>query len=199
MNKYLFYILIGFILTSCGNSKGTFSIKGQIKQLRGGELYVYSPAPEFGHADTITVMNEEVDYSSTTSAEIPLILVFGNGSEHTVFVAPGQKIKINGDATHLKDLTFEGGESNELYAKFRKESGDKDEKSVAKLAETIIRDNPKSVVSVFLLYRHFYQTANAKKVIELGKVLQESQPDNIMLSQPNSIVIGTTFCLSING
>lgn len=179
--RILCILSIVAIIVGCSDSK--FTLKGKIKQLHGAELLVYSPAMEFDRTDTIRIGDEEFTYSTETAYEMPLVIVFGNSSELTVFSTPGKTIKLEGDASSLKDIDVSGSESNELYTKFRKQTQGMGEQAIEAEAEKFIKANPSSAVSAYLLSRYFVERGKDKKALELGKTLKKSQPDNNLIQQ----------------
>lgn len=181
MKSKLLYILLLATLAGCSGSG--FKLKGKIKELHGAELYVYSPAMEFDRIDTIRVGDEEFSYSTSTPYEMPLVIIFGNSSELPIFSTPGKDIKLEGNASSLKEIVVSGSESNELFTKFRKHILGMSESNIEREAEKFIRSHQESVVSAYLLHRYFHQRGCDAKVSELGKLLNAAQPDNKLVEQ----------------
>ncbi len=183
--KRFTYILLTLVLVSCGTRHGQFKIEGRFLNLNQGEFYVYSPDGLIKGIDTIKVDGGHFTYQTACQEEGVLMLVFPNFSEQPIFAESGSSVNIKADASHLKELTVEGTQNNELMTTFRQQIVKSSPPETARLAETFIKDHKESSVSVYLLKRYFIQRTKPdfNKPAELASILALSQPKNGTLNR----------------
>ena len=176
---YLLACLVTLLLLSCGDSQKNFKIEGSFKGLNQGELYVYSI--DGSHKlDTISVSRGEFTYQASITEPTTLIVVFPNYSELPVFAEPGVTVKVNGDASHLKETEVKGTDTNKAMTSFRLKTNSMLPPAVVREAEKFINEQPASPISIYLLNKYFIQTIepNWAKIQELVKNIQSASPDN---------------------
>lgn len=181
MKRYaFFFILLTLVLVSCGTDSRHFKIDGRLIHLNQGEFYVYSPDGGMEGIDTITVRSGRFSYETACTKPFTLVIVFPNFSEQPVFARPGKTVDVQGDASHLKELTVKGTKDNELMSGFRQQAAGASPPEARKYAEQFVKDHPESPVSGYLVCRYFMQTAqpDAAKADRLLKTLVAAQPDN---------------------
>ena len=86
-----------------------------------GEFYVYSPEGGINGIDTIRLQGGRMSYEVMCTAPTTLVMVFPNFSEQPIFAEPGKNVKIEGDASHLKEMKVKGTKTNELMNDFREQ------------------------------------------------------------------------------
>ena len=179
----LFFSLFIFLLTSCGPSSGYFKIEGRFLHINQGELYVYSPDGVIDGMDTIKIEAGRFAYETKLNSEGTLMLVFPNFSEHPVFAESGGSVDIKADASHLKEMTVDGTDENELMNKFRKMIAGVSPPEEEKYAVQFIQDYPESYVSIYLVRKYFLQAANPdyQQAMQFINLLLKEQPHNSVL------------------
>ena len=117
-------------------------------------------------------------------------MVFPNFSEQPIFAQPGKSVDIEGDASHLKELTVKGTKDNKLMNQFREAIVNASPPQVAKIAAMFAADNPTSLVSVYLVRRYFITTPtpNYKEAERLVKLLLAQQPKNGELNRMQTLI-----------
>lgn len=178
--RFAIVILLALILVSCGTRSGYFSIDGHLLNLNQGEFYVYSPDGVIDGVDTIKVDGGRFAYEAPCSQAGTIVLVFPNYSELPVFVQPGHTAKIKGDAYHLKEVEVGAGKDNKLMTGFRQQIAEASPPEIIGYAERFVKDNPKSLASVYVFRKYFITTPNADyhKLVALAELLQKEQPNN---------------------
>ena len=175
--------LVSLLLLSCGDGENNFKMEGSFKGFNQGELYVYGLNGTH-KLDTIGVSRGEFTYKVAITEPTTFVVVFPNYSEIPVFAEPGITIKINGDASHLKETEVKGSDTNKEMTDFRLRTNSMTPPQVLSEAEKFIKDKPASPVSTFLLNKYFIQTSDPDfaKVQKLAKTIQEASPDNRQLA-----------------
>lgn len=180
MKRLYFIISLALVLVSCGSRSGYFSLKGRLLNLNQGEFYIYSPDGVFGGVDTIKVDGGRFAFETPCSKSGTVVIVFPNFSELPLFAEAGRAVTIKGDASRLKEAEVEGGKENKLMNDFRKQLLKAAPPEVDECVERFIRDNGKSVVSVYLLKKYFVTNAasDVKKTVALAEFLHKEQPES---------------------
>lgn len=179
MKRFIPYILIGFTLLSCGGPLDRITIEGKFTHLQQGEFYIYTENGGNDRIDTITVVGGRFEYTSPLNEPSVFHLLYPNFSEHIIFAAPGDKIKIEGDANNLKETQITGNDANKALTSFRMDNMGKSEEEIAQAARTFILDLPSSPVSTYLFRRYFLDRSHDSIAIrELYDSLSAAQPDS---------------------
>ena len=141
-----------------------------------GEFYVYSPDGAINDIDTIKVQGGRFAYEIPCESEGTIVIVLPNYTEIPVFVEPGKSVDMTADASHIKDIEVTGTDANERMTEWRKNTSSQSPEGLKKQAEQFIRENPSSVVSRWLLRKHFVVTAmpDLKKAKELVRLVEKS-------------------------
>lgn len=179
MKRYL-YILFTLVLVSCGVSSNHFKIEGKFRNLNQGEFYVYSPDGGLDGMDTIKVQSGEFTYEVPLDKPATFILVFPNFSEQPVFAEPGVTAKMNGDASHLKEVEVSGSDDNELMTKFTKNILRLSPPEIMNAVTGFVKDNPESRVGNYLVSRYILQATSPdySKATQLLDLMIKNQPGN---------------------
>ena len=141
-----------------------------------GEFYVYSPNGAINDIDTIKVQGGRFAYEIPCESEGTIVIVLPNYTEIPVFVEPGKSVDMTADASHIKDIEVTGTDANERMTEWRKNTSSQSPEGLKKQAEQFIRENPSSIVSRWLLRKHFVVTAmpDLKKAKELVRLMEKS-------------------------
>ena len=184
MKKILGYILLTLVVVSCGTESGRFRIKGRLRSFNQGEFYVYSPDGGLSGMDTIKVADGRFSYETTLNDVATFIIVFPNYSELPVFGKSGATAEISGDASHLKEVEIKGEKVNEAMTAFRLSIANMYPQQAKKAAEEYIANNPKSIVSLYLIKKYFVNAPNPdyEKAYSLTKVMVDADKNNARAS-----------------
>ena len=163
-------------LASCGTDSHHFALEGHFLKMNQGEFYVYSPDGAINDIDTIKVQGGRFAYEIPCESEGTIVIVLPNYTEIPVFVEPGKSVDMTADASHIKDIEVTGTDANEKMTAWRKNALSQSPEGQKKQAEQFIRENPSSIVSRWLLRKHFVVTAmpDLKKAKELVRLMEKS-------------------------
>lgn len=166
------------LLSSCGDGQKSFKIEGSFKGFNQGELYIYGVNGSH-KLDTVGVSRGEFTYQAAITEPTTLIVVFPNYSELPVFAEPGISVKMKGDASHLRETEVKGSEINKSMTDFRLRTCNMTPPQALSEAEKFIHEHPESPISLYLLSRHFIQTAEPDfvKAQELAKGILKAMPN----------------------
>lgn len=184
MRRWYLFLLAASILAACGGSDGRFKLEGNFRGINQGELYVYTTDGSY-KLDTIALAKGEFQYRRVLDDTVTLVIVFPNFSELPVFAEPGATVKIEGDATHLKETKIKGTKLNEEMTTFRLQTSQLTPPEVVKTANLYINDHPASPISVYLLNRYFIMSPEADydQAQQLATVVSQAQPENEQLKR----------------
>jgi len=179
MKRFLGYILLALIAVSCTTSSDSFRLKGQFKSFNQGELFIYSLSGN-GKIDTVKLMGGKFTYDVPMEDTLVLSVVFPNFSEIPVVAVPGTSVKMEGDASHLREVAVTGTDENEQLTQFRLKINEQTPPEALKTAEAFVKEHPSSVLSLYILNKYFLQKADAdySKVSKLLSAMTKAAPDN---------------------
>lgn len=180
MRKLLTILTIAALFASCGPSGNTFRIKGKFRDMKAGELYLYSLTDNKASFDTLTVRDGEFSYKGVTDQVTPYILVFPNGMEQVIFVNKGLDVKYEATANDLKNYAVDGGDENKLMNKFRQDTYTQNPAQVITSARTFIEENAQSPVAIYLFDHYFVHNdaVSYKELSQMLSLLKEKNPKN---------------------
>ena len=163
-------------LASCGTDSHHFSLEGRFLKMNQGEFYVYSPDGAITGIDTIKVQGGRFAYEIPCEDKGTIVIVLPNYTEIPVFAEPGKSVDMKADASHIKDIEVTGTDDNERMTTWRKNTSSQSPDGLRKQAEQFIKDNPSSIISRWLLRKHFIVTAkpDLKKAKELVKLIEKN-------------------------
>ena len=164
--------------SSCSKQSDRFKLEAQFKNLNQGEFYIYDY--NTGQKDTVAVNDGRFVYDRPLSDTLTLAILFPNYSEIPVFAMPGAEVKMEGDASHLRDTEIKGTPDNDQMTAFRLKTNDMTPPEAEAEAEKFITANPTSPVSFYLLQKYFLQslTPDYAKAYTLCELLHKKQPQN---------------------
>lgn len=162
IRKILSVIFLALILVACGTPKGKFHLEGRFRHLNQGEFYVYSPDGAIDGFDTIKVSGGQFEYELDITTSQTLILVFPNYSEQAVFAESGASVTIEGDASHMKEMTIEGTDINKEFTQFRMDANRATPPELTSLVSKFVKEHPLSPASVYLISSYLVQSQQPK-------------------------------------
>ncbi len=184
MKKILMAAAAVAFLCSCGGGKG-FRLKGSIKGIEQGEVYIYNAEGLGKGLDTVMVNGGSFEYRAEVEQPTYYILVFPNKYQQVVFADKGAKVSLEGDGSSLKDMQISGDKENERFSDFRKAVASIDESQIPAKAEEFIKNNPTSMASIYLVNKYFIEVPKTDwgKVESLLKVIKGGLPKNAMVDR----------------
>ena len=190
-----FSFLLLFIF-ACERPEETFQLKGQFKNFSQGELYIYSLTGK-GRIDTVRLADGKFNYETFLDDTLVLSVVFPNFSEIPVVATPGASVSMEGNASHLKEVSVKGTKENKLLTAFRIKISTQTPPEVKKSAIAFIKDNPASPASLYILNKYFLLTANAdyNEASKLLTIMSKASPHNQLIQRLHRQVEGLkTVC-----
>ncbi len=178
MNRHITQILLLLttLLVACDSSSNHVSIGARFLNINQATFYLYSPDGLIQGFDTVQVNGGRFEYERQIDQEGTLVLLFPNFAQMPIFVKPGASITINADASKLRSMDITGTDENKQYTEWRKNTAQLSTKKVQTQAERFIRDNPTSIISLWLLRQHFIlaEQPDISKARELVRLMQQS-------------------------
>lgn len=186
--SFLILFLSYFLILSCSTPDDIFLLKGKFKNFNQGELYIYSQTGK-GRIDTVRLAEGKFSYDLFLDDTLVLSVVFPNYSEIPVIAMPGTSVNMEGDASHLKEVSVKGtSENNELTA-FRLQISTQTPPEAKKSAAAFIKEHPSSPACLYLLNKYFLLMADAnyEEAAQLLELVTKANPGkrrlNDILSQ----------------
>lgn len=169
---------LSLAVTSCGDSRQSFLLEGDFKGFNQGELYIYGL--DGTHSlDTIAVSKGHFRYEIPLEDSTLFLMVFPNFSELPIFGVKGTTVKLEGDATHLRETKIKGLKENEEMTDFRRKTSQQTPSEIAKSVAQFINEHPASPFAVYLMRKYFIQTPlpDYQQAIELVQTIKKAHPD----------------------
>lgn len=187
MSKSLGYLLLTLVLISCGPKSGYFRIEGRIKNLNQGEFYIYSPDGGMVGVDTIGVNKGKFSYETPLENKATFVMIFPNFSEQPIFGESGTEVRMEADASRLREMEITGTDDNETMTAFRLKTNSLSPGKAQAAADSFITANPASIVSTYLLRRYFIDIANPdyQKAWELSGKIAAADKENVRMVMLN--------------
>ena len=182
MKKAFGHILLTLLVVSCSPQNDIFVLKGKFKNFNLGELYIYNLTGR-ASIDTVKLTDGKFSYDILQEDTALLSVVFPNFSEIPVIAIPGASLTMEGDASHLREVTVTGTKENDRLTDFRLRVADMTPPEAEKEAETFIKEQSASPGCLYVLNKYFLlkTPANYKKVTELLDMMSKATPGNIQL------------------
>ena len=131
-------------------------LEGNVRSLAHDTLYIYGADALYERIDTVVATDGIFHYTTEIDTVTPLWVLFPNMHREIVFADKGLGVTLQGDTAAIGYIRIEGGEQNallqEFYQKFDRIS---DVKTLSAVADSFIRANPYSEVSIHLLREYF--------------------------------------------
>lgn len=176
----LLTIVLLLSIFACGAGNGRFRIEGRFMNINQGEFYIYSPEGKTESLDTVRVADGRFTYEIPLDDKATFIIIFPNFSEQAVFGEPGAKVKISGDASHLKEMEVTGTDDNEKLTAFRLNANRLSPPEVIKAVESFVSENPTSAACVYLINKYLIQTTQPDyaRAYRLTGMIAKADPKN---------------------
>ena len=184
MKKFLGFLLLTLTVVSCSAPDGIFRLTGKFKNFSQGELYIYAMNGK-GKIDSIKLADSKFRYEIPMEDTVMLSIIFPNFSEIPIVAMPGTDVKMEGDASHLKEVAVKGTEENDQLTLFRMKANEQTPPEAAKTAEAFIKEHPASPACLYLVNKYFLLKADAdlSKVQSLLTLMLKATPDNKQIQQ----------------
>ena len=185
MRHSLLYIAILLALLSCSNHPGQVRLKGRFAHLEQGEFFLYSTDYGLDRIDTLRIQDGKFSYMLPLDGEATLHLLYPNYSHLALFAAPGEDIKIKGDARNLSEVEVSGTPDNELFTQFRHDAKGKNTDEVRTMAQQLILEHPALALSRHLFREYFLMPDSVDRTLvrELYDTLCHARPMDASLSR----------------
>lgn len=178
MKQVIALFITALILVSCDSTNGRFRLEGRFKNLNQGEFYIYNA--ELGQKDTIAVRSGRFIYDVPLADSVVFMLQFPNYSELPIFARPGITLKMNGDASHLRDTEVEGSDENEELTAFRLRANKLTPPEAVASARKFIESYPESPINFYLIQHYFLLSPSPdfRQAYRLCNLILKNKPDH---------------------
>lgn len=151
-------------LCACRDKANNFVLEGNIGGLEHDTLYIYGADALYERIDTIVAEGGVFRYKAQVDTVTPLWVLFPNMHREMLFADKGLKTTMHGDTAAAGHIRVMGGEQNALLREFYHctDSIDDAEERTA-VADSFIRANPYSEVSIYLLREYFVHQLKPEK------------------------------------
>ena len=173
-------------LCSCKDKANTFILEGNVGRLAHDTLYIYGADALYEQFDTVVAVNGVFQYKTKVDTVTPMWVLFPNMHREMLFADKGLTATMQGDTAATGHINILGGEQNALLSKFHQQIDTIDNtKRIIEIADSFIRANPYSEVSVHLLREYFvYQPhPNHTKIKTLIASMSGNLQDNNYIKQ----------------
>ena len=173
-------------LCSCEDKANTFVLEGRVDALAHDTIYIYGADALYECIDTVVTHNGEFCYTTLVDTVTPLWVLFPNMHREMLFADKGLTATLQGDTAVQGHIRIEGGEQNELLHSFYALIDHRSrEEEIRMVADSFIRANPYSEVSIHLLREYFVQQPQpdyAKIKTLIGSMSGNLQDNNYIKS-----------------
>lgn len=187
MRRLLSLVIVLLCLCSCKDKANTFILEGNVGRLTHDTLYIYGADALYEHFDTVVATNGVFRYTATIDTVTPMWVLFPNMHREMLFAGKGLTATMQGDTAAMGHLHIVGGEQNALFALFQQMTAtiSDDDKRITEIADSFIRANPYSEVSIHLLREYFVQQPNPNhtKIKTLIASMSGNLQDNNYIKQ----------------
>lgn len=149
----LFISILFILLAGCKEKETSFTLKGSISDLKSDTLLVYHQVPE-NKLDTIITENGTFSYTFQPDTFTVFSLILDSTQTYPIYADKGEKVELSGTTGHL---LVKGTGDNLVLAEILSQLGDADSTSITDKADSIIRENPYSFTSLYLIERFYVQ------------------------------------------
>ncbi|MCH5181754.1 MAG: DUF4369 domain-containing protein [Prevotellaceae bacterium] len=141
---------------SCGD-EGAFVLEGKFRGVADAQFYIYSQ-DDFRGIDTLRVASDgSFRYTARIDEPTVLTVLYPNFSTTLVVAAPGDKLSIDADASHLAELQVSGSDENEHLSALRRRLSGLGTAETQRVVAAFVRENPQSAAAAALVRKHFLE------------------------------------------
>lgn len=181
LQKLLPILGMGLLLSACGVAEGQFRIRGTYDSFKqGADFLIVSPDGGLNRLDTLHILAGDFEYTCDLSEDATYYIVYPDNSTLTIWGHSGDDIRIKESGEGLWNVKVEGNAENELYTQFRLQNAPNDTTKLRQSAARLIRQNPTSAVSQYLLSQFFIlaKDVDADSINTLYQVIQDALPQD---------------------
>ena len=186
MRRLLPLVVFLLCLCSCKDKANTFILEGNVAGLANDTLYIYGADALYEHIDTVVAKEGAFRYTVAVDTVTPMWVLFPNMHREMVFADKNLTATMQGDTAITGHIRIVGGEQNALLAEFQQMTDTiNDGKRITAIADSFIRANPYSEVSIHLLREYFVQQPqpNYTKIKTLIASMSGNLQDNNYIKQ----------------
>ena len=190
MRRLLYIGIVLLCLCSCRDKANTFVLEGRISSLTHDTIYIYGADALYEHIDTVLVRNGAFRYKTSVDTVVPMWVLFPNMHREIVFADKGLKSTMYGDTALTGHIHLSGGEHNALLQQFYHRTDSLDKREIISVADSFIRANPFSEVSIHLLREYFVNQPmpdNTKIRTLIGSMSGNLQDNNYIKQLQHSL------------
>lgn len=166
IRRLLHIVIVLLCFFSCKERNSSFVLEGNISRLSADSvrradsiytdtLYIYGADALYERFDTVLARNGVFRYTASIDTITPLWILFPNRHREMVFADKSLTVTIQGDSAATSRLRINGGEQNALMSHFHLRTDSLTPQQITLVADSFIRANPYSEVSIHLL-RHYF-------------------------------------------
>lgn len=186
MKRLLHIGVILLCLCSCKDKANTFVLEGRVGGLAHDTIYIYGADALYDRIDTVVATDGMFRYVAEVDTVTPLWVLFPNMHREMLFADKGLVAIMQGDTAVVGHIRIVGGEQNELLRTFYEQTDSiGDIVRIVQMADSFIRANPYSEVSIHLLREYFVNQPkiNQAKIKTLIGSMSGNLQDNNYIRQ----------------
>lgn len=186
MRRLFSILMVLLCLCSCKDKASVFVLEGNVGRLTHDTIYIYGADALYEHIDTVVAAEGIFRYTAEVDTVTPLWVLFPNNHREMLFADKGLEVTMQGDTASTGHVRIVGGEQNALLQEFHLQTDSiNDTKALVAVADSFIRANPYSEVSIHLLREYFVGTPqlNHTKIKTLIGSMSGNLQDNIYIQQ----------------
>lgn len=162
MKKLVLGLITLLIITCCEKPKVEFSLSGNTTGIKNGTVIYLEDNLKIGPIDSAIVENNTFKFQTTLS-NIPILTVLSlkDNSQYRFLWLENNPMTFDATKTDFRNAIITGSKSENLSQTLHKQEGNLPKNERQKLEIKFVEDNPKSIVSAYLL--SVYSTAWEKE------------------------------------
>lgn len=176
------WVFFCFLFCSCKDKGNVFVLEGNVGHLAHDTIYIYGADALYERMDTVVAADGTFRYTIEVDTVTPLWVLFPNMHREMLFADKGLTTTMQGDTAAMGHIRITGGEQNALLQEFYQCTDSiEDAKEIAAVADSFIRANPYSEVSIYLLREYFVhlpKPENTKIKTLIGSMSGNLQDNN---------------------
>ena len=180
------WVFLLLCLCSCKDKANTFVLEGNVGRLAHDTIYIYGADALYDRIDTVVAADGVFRYTAEVDTVTPLWVLFPNMHREVLFADKGLTATMQGDTAAVGHIRIVGGEQNDLLRTFYEQTDSVgDTARIVQVADSFIRANPYSEVSIHLLREYFVNRPeiNPAKVKTLIGSMSGNLQDNNYIRQ----------------